>query len=261
LFGLFWIAAFIIGCAQFIIAAAASTWYFSHNGDISGGKASLKMGFKWIFKHHLGSIAFGSLIIAIVQFIRAIFEYYRKTALKNKASENSVVKACLCVTSYCLYCLEKCVKFITKNAYILVAIQAKNFCRSAWTAFGLIISNILRFGAVTTLGCIFMFLGKLFIIIATCLICYGIIQQAAPVPDKISSPNFPLLCCAIIAYQIGSFFLSIFSFSIDTIFMCFLCDEQLAERGKGRPGNNRPKEMNAFMDRLENNKDKKGCCC
>jgi hypothetical protein len=122
LFGLFWVSAFIIGCAQFIIAAACSTWYFSHQGDIAEGKASLKMGFKWIFKYHLGSIAFGSLIIAIVQFVRFIFEYYRRTALKNKASENKIIKACLCVTSYCLYCLEKCVKFISKNAYILISI-------------------------------------------------------------------------------------------------------------------------------------------
>lgn len=29
LFGLFWISAFIIGCAQFIIAAVCSLWYFS----------------------------------------------------------------------------------------------------------------------------------------------------------------------------------------------------------------------------------------
>lgn len=196
-----------------------------------------------------------------MQFIRAIFEYYRKTALKNKASENKIVKACLCITSYLLYCLEKCVKFISKNAYILISIQGKNFCRSAWTAFGLIISNILRFGAVTTLGCIFMFLGKLFIILATCLACYGILQAAAPIPEEISSPYFPVICCAIIAYQIGSFFLSIFSFSIDTIFMCFLTDEQLASTGNGRAANCRPKEMNNFVEVMEKNKDKKGCCC
>lgn len=122
LFGLFWVTAFIIGCAQFIIAAAASTWYFSHNGDIAEGKASLKMGFSWIFKFHLGSIAFGSLIIAIVQMVRAMFEYYRRTALKHAGSNNQIVKTCLCITSYCLMCLEKCVKFISKNAYILIAI-------------------------------------------------------------------------------------------------------------------------------------------
>lgn len=28
------------------------------------------------------------------------------------------VKVLLCLTGYCLWCLEKCVKFMTKNAYI-----------------------------------------------------------------------------------------------------------------------------------------------
>jgi hypothetical protein len=64
LFGLFWINAFMIGCCQFILAVAAATWYFSHSAD-SGGSASIGKGFKWILRYHLGSIAFGSLIIAI----------------------------------------------------------------------------------------------------------------------------------------------------------------------------------------------------
>lgn len=72
---------------------------------------------KWILVYHLGSIAFGSFIIAVVQFIRIIFEYYRqKIQAANK--DNPVVKFLLCCTSYLLLCLERCVKFISKNAYI-----------------------------------------------------------------------------------------------------------------------------------------------
>jgi hypothetical protein len=68
--------AFLIGCAQFIIAAACAVWYFSFTSDTKG-KGSLCTGIKWILRYHLGSIAFGSCIIAIVQLIRIIFEYYR----------------------------------------------------------------------------------------------------------------------------------------------------------------------------------------
>lgn len=59
-----------------MIAAACATWYFSYKGD-TGGKGSICLGIKWILIYHLGSIAFGSFIIALVQFIRIIFEYYR----------------------------------------------------------------------------------------------------------------------------------------------------------------------------------------
>jgi hypothetical protein len=76
LFGGLWVNAFLIGCFQFIVAAACATWYFSHTSD-TAGKGSICIGIKWILIYHMGSIAFGSFIIALVQFIRIIFEYYR----------------------------------------------------------------------------------------------------------------------------------------------------------------------------------------
>jgi choline transporter-like protein 2/4/5 len=170
LFGALWINAFIIGCAQFIVSAACCIWYFSFTSD-THGRGSLCMGFKWILRYHIGSIAFGSCIIAIVQLIRIIFEYYRsKIQAANK--ENPVIKCLLCCTSYLLMCLERCIKFITKNAYIQVALASKNFCRSAWNAFLLVVKNCIRFGVTHSIGCIFMFLGRLFIICATVAICY-----------------------------------------------------------------------------------------
>lgn len=79
IFGLFWISAFIIGCAQFIIAAVTCIWFFAQGGSSDDkAKASLRIGFKWIFAYHMGSVAFGSLIIAIMEMIKLLFEYMRK---------------------------------------------------------------------------------------------------------------------------------------------------------------------------------------
>jgi len=237
LFGLLWINAFLIGCIQFIISAACSIWYFSFTSD-EKGKGSLTKGVKWIYRFHIGSIAFGSCLIAIIQFIRILFEYYRKKA--QAGTNNKVLKVLFCLTSYCLWCLEKCVKFITKNAYIQIALTGKNFCVSAKNAFFLVMNNVIRFGAMHTLGCIFMFLGKLFVISLTGLICYLIIVQAETPGESISSPWFPVIVTCIIAYLIGSGFMSVVSFSMDTILQCFLLDEEMLQRGKGRPSSNRP---------------------
>lgn len=76
LFGGLWVNAFLIGCFQFIVASACAVWYFSYTSD-AAGKGSVWMGIKWILRYHLGSIAFGSFIIAVVEFIRIVFEYYR----------------------------------------------------------------------------------------------------------------------------------------------------------------------------------------
>lgn len=63
-FGLFWVNAFIIGGTQFIIAFACTNWYFTSASDTFGSGSVLK-GFLYLFRYHLGSIAFGSFIIAV----------------------------------------------------------------------------------------------------------------------------------------------------------------------------------------------------
>ena len=65
LFGYLWINAFIIGVTQFMISASVALWYFSSTSD-SHGKGSLTTGFWWVFRYHLGSIAVGSFLIALV---------------------------------------------------------------------------------------------------------------------------------------------------------------------------------------------------
>jgi len=258
LFGLLWINSWIIGMSQFIIAAAAAQWYFSHAADTKG-KGSICKGFKWGMVYHCGSIAFGAFLIALVQMIRIIFEYYAKK-MEKASPNNCLVKACLCLTRCCLWCLEKCVKFISKNAYIQIALTNKNFCRSAFNAMALILKNAARFGAVSTVGCIFMFVGKLTIMSCSGLICYLLVTQWEEPAKAISSPIIPVVIACIIGHIIGAIFLSVYSFASDTMFQCFLLDEEMADSGKGRPPANRPARMNAFVQEAEKNKGK-GCCC
>lgn len=132
-------------------------------------------GFWWVIRYHMGSIAFGAFLIALVQFIRIIFEYYRNQIQKaNK--DNKLVKALLCLTSYLLDCLERFVKFISKNAYIQIALTGKNFCAAAWNAFLLIMKNIMRFGVANSIGFIFNVLGVFFIAAANAMTVYAILH-------------------------------------------------------------------------------------
>ena len=65
LFGYLWLNAFFVGCTQFVISATAAIWYFTSNSD-SNGSGSIIRGYWWVLRYHLGTIAFGSLLIAIV---------------------------------------------------------------------------------------------------------------------------------------------------------------------------------------------------
>jgi hypothetical protein len=74
-----WFNAFMIGCCQFVIACSAGVWFFNSKADAkSGGSAgNIIKSITWLLKYHVGSIAFGALIIAICQMIRLAFAYIK----------------------------------------------------------------------------------------------------------------------------------------------------------------------------------------
>jgi len=74
-------------------------------------------------------------------------------------TKNAVVRCLLCYTAYLLWLLEKCVKFITRNAYIQVALSNTFFCKAALNAFALILRNVHRFGWVGSIGFVLNWFG------------------------------------------------------------------------------------------------------
>ena len=69
---------------------------------------------------------------------------YVEDKLKEKGADKAPVKVLLCLCKCCFWCLEKFIKFINRNAYILTAINGTNFCSSAKEAFSLILRNCVR---------------------------------------------------------------------------------------------------------------------
>jgi len=182
--------------------------------------------------------------------LRFLFEYYRKKI--GVAEKTKVVKVLLCLTGYLLYIMEKCVKFITKNAYIQVALTNANFCKGALNGFALIIKNVHRFGAASTIGSIYMITGGLAIMSTNGAIGYIFLSKAGIVTLK--SPIPPVVVIVIISCLVAYAFLSIFSFSSDAILQSFLLDEELRFSGM-----NRPEYMQEFAEEMKKKKDA-GCC-
>lgn len=56
-----------------VIAGAVGEWFFSRNKETL--KSPLITSFNRLVCYHLGSIALGSLLVALVQFIRAILSF------------------------------------------------------------------------------------------------------------------------------------------------------------------------------------------
>jgi hypothetical protein len=64
-FGGLWINALIQAINDFIIASACCIWYFSQGTDEKPFRA-IRTSIWRAFRYHFGSMAFGSLILAIV---------------------------------------------------------------------------------------------------------------------------------------------------------------------------------------------------
>jgi hypothetical protein len=90
-FGLLWLNAFILAMTQFVIIVAASMWYFGRSSDAKAD-VSLCTGVKWGLWYHCGSLAFGSLILAIVWLIKLVFEYMRVRKIYLCFRKNSLVQ-------------------------------------------------------------------------------------------------------------------------------------------------------------------------
>jgi len=71
-FGTLWLNSFLMAITIFVIAAACTVWYFSKSPGVQLD-SPICSGFYMTFRYHFGSLAFGSLIIAIIQFVQFIF--------------------------------------------------------------------------------------------------------------------------------------------------------------------------------------------
>lgn len=81
LFALFWLIAYITYTSQFVVQVSAASYYFNSNGSHEGDAEVMK-GFKFAYLNHIGSLAMGSFIIAIIWLLKVIFIYAARAASK-----------------------------------------------------------------------------------------------------------------------------------------------------------------------------------
>ena len=130
-------------CARtFVVSFTTGVWYFQSSGSTSmaeqdgGGSAPaaatrtpVLTGFKLALTKSLGTIAFASLCLAIIEIIK---EQERKMRGRKCNLVAQLVACCLrCV----LACLESFIKFFTRHSLTLHALTGDDFCASCRAFF------------------------------------------------------------------------------------------------------------------------------
>lgn len=241
-FALFWNHTFTVALSQFIIASAVCIWYFKQS------KSNLNKSPVWTSVKrsllHLGSIAFGSLLVALLDMIRIVLKYLSDKLNKEPKGEEESQGFCAACCGCCVGFFEKFLKFVNRHAYIQIAMTGEGFCQATQDAFHLLLRNAVRFGMVHGLANIFLFFGQLLVAITSTLLGYVIITNADSFTEELISPVTPTIFFFLSSYMVAHIFLSVYGISADAIIHCFAMDEEINDGAALHA----PKELREFVD-------------
>uniref|UniRef100_A0A8C4F2P7 Choline transporter-like protein n=1 Tax=Dicentrarchus labrax TaxID=13489 RepID=A0A8C4F2P7_DICLA len=222
-----WCVNFVIALGQCTLAGAFASYYwaFTKPGDIPMFPVSAS--FIRSLRYHVGSLAFGALILTLVQLVRIILEYIDH---KTRAAQNPCARFLMCCLKCCFWCLEKFIKFLNRNAYIMIAIYGKNFCVSAKNAFMLLMRNVIRVVVLDKVTDLLLFFGKLLVVGGVGVLSFFFFSGRILLPGntfRSETLNYywmPIITVVFGSYLIAHGFFSVYNMCVDTLFLCFLED-------------------------------------
>uniref|UniRef100_A0AAY4BYH0 Choline transporter-like protein n=1 Tax=Denticeps clupeoides TaxID=299321 RepID=A0AAY4BYH0_9TELE len=231
-----WLVNFTIALGQCTLAGAFASYYWALQKPADIPACPLFSSFGRAVRYHTGSLAFGALILSIVQFFRIILEYLDH---KLKGAHNAFARFLLCCLKCCFWCLEHFIRFMNRNAYIMIAIYGKNFCTSAREAFFLLMRNVVRVAVLDKVTDFLLFLGKLLISGSMGVLAFFVFTHKIPViQEEVPSLNYywlPLLTVIFGSYLVAHGFFNVYAMCVDTLFLCFLVDLERNDGSAARP--------------------------
>lgn len=223
LFSLLWNMSFLIYFSHFTIAVMAVTWYYAKDKYNLNGAFCKSI--KWGIFYHYGSLAFGSLILAIIWAIQIMLAYIQEKVETEGSPDNCIIKVFLKIIICIVACFERLIKFLSGHAFIEVAMRSVSFCEGATNAMSLILSNALRIGILHGICTLVISFGAVAITAITVIFCYMILCIDY-FEDKLTSMVGPLLVCIIIAFIISHLWGHVFSVASDSMIHCYLTEDK-----------------------------------
>jgi len=201
-----------------VVAGSVSGWYFSRD-VVSAGKPreNAVSALFHAVTTSFGSLAFGALVLAVVQFMNFLLELTKKQNSKNK------FLVCLISCVQCiLACIQGIVQYINKFAYIYVAMHGYSFCHAARECFDLISRNFFSAVIMDTITGFVLFVGKA-LFTAVCTIMTVAILDAQNRPLTAVTLGLSILISFAVLHIISH----VIGVSVDTVFVCYLEDLEM----------------------------------
>ena len=235
---LYWVINFIIALGEMTLAGAYASYYWARKKPDDIPTLPVVSSLWRSIRYHLGSLAFGSLIIAIIQLIRTLIEFVEE---KVEAKSNPVTRFIFCCCKCCFWCLEKFMRFINKNAYIEIAVYGYNFCTAARKGFFLLMRNILRVTVLNGITSFILFIFKLAISLGMSIGTFYFFSWSSSSGNQffgLANIHYmwvPVMVVGLSSYVITSAFFGVYDMGVDTLFLCFLEDLERHDGSEEKP--------------------------
>ena len=230
LFGFLWFSAFLFAFEEIVLAGVFANYYWSQ--ERLPTRFPLFYSVIIIIRYHLGSIAFGSLLIALLRYIRMILDYINEKV--SKIQPNVVINFLLKCFSCFLWVFEKFLKFLNKNSYVLIASRGYSFWKATRKAFVYVVNNCLRFLVLVHITEWVLFCGTISICACNTYLFYQYLQWTDEF-DQLILRWTPIVVMILITYLIASLFFSVYDMAIKSLFICFLQDLEENDGSIQRP--------------------------
>lgn len=229
-FEVLWVLTFITALYQFSVAYAVSRYYNAsqeEDGERNVRSCEICRGTMVGFWYHSGSLAFGSAIIATIEFIIWVLRFLEA---RNKAEGNNLVVRCVLVCLLCFFqCFQSFIQFINKNVYICIAITSDNFCNSVKHVMHIVADHGAAMAILNGVTDILQVIGMASISITVGFICHVVLGSAKFAnPESsffVQNRNIATLFAVLIALAVSWVFMTIFDVASDTLLICYAEDE------------------------------------
>eukprot|EP00747_Dinoflagellata_sp_TGD_P186488 gnl/TRDRNA2_/TRDRNA2_43524_c0_seq1.p2 gnl/TRDRNA2_/TRDRNA2_43524_c0~~gnl/TRDRNA2_/TRDRNA2_43524_c0_seq1.p2 ORF type:complete len:709 (-),score=141.28 gnl/TRDRNA2_/TRDRNA2_43524_c0_seq1:113-2131(-) len=251
----FWIVEIATALAQFTIAYSVQLWYFTPYDEGTGHKVDVPYcpifrGYRIGLMYHLGSLAFGAFIVAVLRLVRMILGFIAKQA---KAQDNQAAAAMANCLMCCVTCFQRFVEFLNKNAYMDIAINSTTFCTGAYRAMQIIIGEVMGIAVLNGACWIFVLAGVGAITTASTYVVWIMINEV-PAFDEISSPQyieqkeFVAIVSGILSALVAVAFMIVFDTVADTVLYCYATEKRRQKHTGERMPRYAPTTLQMLID-------------
>ncbi|CAI6337579.1 unnamed protein product [Periconia digitata] len=225
-FAMYWISEWLKNTIHVTISGVYGSWYFM--GPNSFPKGATRGALKRALTYSFGSISLGSLIVAIIQFMRQICSAAQQGAAQDG---NMIGMAIFCCLQCLIGILEWAVEFLNRYAFSYIALYGKPYVAAAKATWKMIkdrgidaLVNECLIGPVLSMGAFFV--GY-----ASALLAYLYLIFTSPSYNSNGSFTPVVVAFAfVIGTQICQIFTTPLSSGLDTIFVAMAWDPEVLMR-------------------------------